>query len=57
MTDDRTRTRRVSHPPPSDPRERIAVAALALFTTQGFHGTNTREIANRAGVSTLFRDV
>ena len=28
------------------------MAALALFTTQGFHGTNTREIANRAGVST-----
>ena len=52
MTEDRTRTRRVSHPPPpSDHRERIAVAALALFTTQGFHGTNTREIANLAGVS------
>jgi AcrR family transcriptional regulator len=51
MTDDRTRTRRASHPPPSDHRERIAVAALALFTTQGFHGTNTREIANLAGVS------
>jgi AcrR family transcriptional regulator len=27
------------------------MAALALFTTQGFHGTNTREIANLAGVS------
>jgi len=51
MTEDRTRSRRASHPPPSDHRERIAVAALALFTTQGFHGTNTREIANRAGVS------
>ena len=51
MTDNRTRTRRVSRPPPSDPRQRIAVAALALFTTQGFHGTNTREIANLAGVS------
>jgi AcrR family transcriptional regulator len=51
MTEDRKRTRRASHPPPSDHRERIAVAALALFTTQGFHGTNTREIANLAGVS------
>ncbi|CCE04887.1 hypothetical protein BRAS3843_120060 [Bradyrhizobium sp. STM 3843] len=51
MTDKRTRSRRDSHPPPSDQRERIARAALALFTTQGFHGTNTREIADRAGVS------
>jgi AcrR family transcriptional regulator len=52
MTKDHTRTRRASHPPPSDNRERIVAAALALFTTQGFHGTNTREIANLAGVST-----
>ncbi|MGJ4941490.1 TetR/AcrR family transcriptional regulator [Bradyrhizobium sp. HKCCYLS1011] len=51
MTDKRTRSRRDSHPPPSDQRERIARAALALFTTQGFHGSNTREIADRAGVS------
>jgi len=51
MTADRKRTRRVSPPPPSDPRGRIAVAALKLFTTQGFHGTNTREIADLAGVS------
>lgn len=33
-------------------RQRIEAAALALFTTQGFHGTNNREIAKRAGVST-----
>jgi AcrR family transcriptional regulator len=33
-------------------RRRIEAAALALFTTQGFHGTNNREIAERAGVST-----
>jgi AcrR family transcriptional regulator len=33
-------------------RRRIEAAALALFTTQGFHGTNNREIAKRAGVST-----
>jgi AcrR family transcriptional regulator len=51
MTHDQPRTGRTSRPPPSDNRERIAAAALALFTTQGFHGTNTREIANLAGVS------
>ena len=36
---------------PSEKRRRIDAAALALFTTQGFHGTNNREIAKRAGVS------
>ena len=30
---------------------RIEQAALALFTRQGFHGTNIREIAEKAGVS------
>ncbi|MDB6098449.1 MAG: hypothetical protein JWN58_1152, partial [Gammaproteobacteria bacterium] len=35
-----------------DKRRRIEAAALALFTTQGFHGTNNREIAKKAGVST-----
>src|ERR1700692_3045057 len=35
-----------------DKRRRIEAAALSLFTTQGFHGTNNREIAKRAGVST-----
>src|SRR5258707_642340 len=35
-----------------DKRRRIEAAALALFTTQGYHGTNSREIAKRAGVST-----
>jgi AcrR family transcriptional regulator len=52
MTKDHTRISRANRPPPPDNRERIVAAALALFTTQGFHGTNTREIANRAGVST-----
>jgi AcrR family transcriptional regulator len=33
-------------------RRRIEAAALALFTRQGFHGTNNREIARQAGVST-----
>jgi AcrR family transcriptional regulator len=33
-------------------RRRIETAALALFTTQGFHGTNNREIAEKVGVST-----
>ena len=43
---------------PEIPRDRIdpnqlkvEAAALELFTRQGFHGTNIREIAERAGVS------
>jgi len=43
---------------PEIPRERIdenqlriEAAALQLFTTQGFHGTNIRDIAKKAGVS------
>lgn len=32
-------------------REKIHDAAVALFTSQGFHGTGMREIAQRAGVS------
>ncbi|HWZ46580.1 MAG TPA: TetR/AcrR family transcriptional regulator [Candidatus Saccharimonadales bacterium] len=31
---------------------RIMAAALKLFTTQGFHGTNIRDIAKTVGVST-----
>lgn len=33
-------------------QRRIETAALALFTKQGFHGTNIREIAAKADVST-----
>jgi AcrR family transcriptional regulator len=33
-------------------RRRIETAALEFFTTQGFHGTNNREIAEKVGVST-----
>lgn len=33
-------------------QRRIETAALALFTKQGFHGTNIREIAENAQVST-----
>ena len=33
-------------------QQRIEAAALALFTRQGFHGTNIREIAEQAGIST-----
>jgi AcrR family transcriptional regulator len=33
-------------------QRRIEAAALELFTTQGFHGTNNREIAQKIGVST-----
>jgi AcrR family transcriptional regulator len=32
-------------------RLRIEAAALELFTTQGFHGTNILEIAEKAGIS------
>ncbi len=32
-------------------REAIESAALSLFTSQGFHGTNIREIAERSGLS------
>jgi AcrR family transcriptional regulator len=32
-------------------REAIETAALALFTSQGFHGTNIRDISERAGLS------
>jgi AcrR family transcriptional regulator len=66
--DDPSTTSQVQLPPISQPvagppakatrdrsienRRRIEAAALALFTTQGFHGTNNREIAAQAGVST-----
>ena len=33
-------------------QRRIEAAALELFTRQGFHGTNNREIAQKIGVST-----
>ncbi len=33
-------------------QRRIMAAALKLFTKQGFHGTNIREIAAKVGVST-----
>jgi len=33
-------------------QRKIEEAALELFTTQGFHGTNNREIAQKIGVST-----
>jgi AcrR family transcriptional regulator len=33
-------------------QRRIETAALKLFTTQGFHGTNNRDIAKKIGAST-----
>lgn len=33
-------------------QRRIEAAALELFTTQGFHGTNNRDIARKIGAST-----
>src|SRR5262245_26654255 len=37
--------------PASDRRTQILAAALEVFAEQGFHGTRTRELAQRAGVS------
>lgn len=37
--------------PIAENRSRIFKAATALFRKQGFHGTSTREIAQKAGVS------
>ncbi len=48
-----------SSPPPSEAqtRDRILEAARRLFASQGFDGTTTRELAQKAGVAegTLFR--
>lgn len=48
----RSGSRRPAQGPSGDSRSRIEAAALSLFTTRGFHGTNNREIAAQAGVST-----
>ncbi len=37
--------------PAGDRRSQILAAALQVFSEQGFHGTRTRELAERAGVS------
>jgi AcrR family transcriptional regulator len=37
--------------PAAENRTRILKAAAALFRRQGFHGTSTRQIADKAGVS------
>ena len=34
-----------------EPARRLLVAGLELFAAQGFHGTTTRDIAARAGMS------
>jgi TetR/AcrR family transcriptional regulator, repressor of fatR-cypB operon len=34
-----------------DTQQKVEAAALELFTRQGFHGTNVREISKRSGVS------
>src|SRR5437773_10794557 len=43
--------------PSGDRRSQILAAALEVFAERGFHGTRTRELAERAGVSEalLFR--
>jgi AcrR family transcriptional regulator len=45
----RPRTR--PHPEPSDTRERIADAALALFNADGSHAVSTRHIAAKLAIS------
>src|SRR5262245_12851899 len=42
---------------PKETRERLVRAALELFTTQGYYGSTTPEIAARAGVAegTIYR--
>lgn len=46
-----TKTVAPKKPAPRANLDRILQAASDLFTTQGFHGTSTREIAAKAGVS------
>lgn len=46
-----TKTATPKKPAPSANLDRILQAASDLFTTQGFHGTSTRDIAAQAGVS------
>lgn len=46
-----TKTATLKKPPPRANLDRILQAASDLFTTQGFHGTSTRDIAAQAGVS------
>lgn len=46
-----TKTLAPKKPAPRANLDRILQAASDLFTTQGFHGTSTREIAAKAGVS------
>ncbi len=42
---------------PKNTRERLVRAALALFTTQGYHASTTPQVARRAGVAegTIYR--
>jgi len=46
-----TKTATLKKAAPRANLDRILQAASDLFTTQGFHGTSTREIAAKAGVS------
>jgi AcrR family transcriptional regulator len=45
------RSKSTTRRPRGEPRRLLLDAARDLFTTQGFGGTSTREIAERAGVS------
>ncbi len=49
-----TKTTALKKAAPRANLDRILAAASGLFTTQGFHGTSTREIAAKAGVHRLF---
>ncbi|WP_293043637.1 TetR/AcrR family transcriptional regulator [Mycobacterium sp.] len=49
--DEVTRRRRAGRRPPDEVRSLILQAAHHLFSTNGYHGTATRQIADAAGVS------
>ncbi len=48
---------RITHERKEQRREEILSAAIALFARKGYHGVNTAEIAERAGIAegTIFR--
>ena len=58
MTTNYVTKRRNGRRPPAEVKDLVLRAANRLFSTQGYHGTTTRQIADEAGVgeSVLFRN-